>query len=1437
MDDKFELLEHLGSGSLGSVYRAKRLADDTLVAVKVRHQTNAPQTEIERMQREAHLAALVSHPHIVTMYSHGVTTEGISYLEMELLEGPSLAQELTAHGPFSLERTLILLRPVALALAAAHSRGLIHRDLKPSNIILHHPQDGGEAVKVVDFGMAKLDRVEPIEGQLNSGGWVVGTPEYMSPEQCLGHQADGRTDVYSFGVVLFELLTGTLPFEAPTVSGVLLKQISEHPPYLRRLRPELPASIEAFLLRLLSKIPDGRPSGMIEALEELESICRKWAVDRQDRFSQPTLMEPLDEVTAQAVNPVVAAQMHAYSARNAPTLVATLVDIPNAWELDERETLSGCFLRAAFCRRLQEAMIAKPAISPELPQGCLVMLELVGWEAWRTKAKVDDVEHALRYTGQLLRRIFGTSTLLGRYSESRWLVALALQDSAPRPSREPRSAKLRLTNTARKKILEFHRAVQAHPILGGSAHLVVTGGGALYGQGDVAEGLLPIALQRLLRARKNDRDLLIIGEDLDQLDSKKTPDMSAPSTGVPQEVIQRLNSSEECVTTTSQLRRFVGRTTEFEKIRTAFYKNVHGASYPAWILGEPGVGKTRFLDYIHEQFIAKDVFFLTGCFQEIGGEEPLRVLVDHLNGVLKNLAEENPENIPLTFGTLGDRIHSDFLGSSSDSGTILARASGFRPGTAETQKVEQFEYLTRIYCLLARLRPVMLCLDDLQWASPVTLEFISYLLRSSMQERVFVLCAFRQPDIEITDHPVRLWLRRTQRQFPGETLTLPPFTLTETRTFIETQLDGASVAELLVHRLYSETGGNAFYCAELVAALLGEGRISWNRSGWQLGGTEPLPVPLPVQEQVEALLAQMEPEYVAVYSQAALIGEVFSFELLSRITELNEKKLLDVLEYGIERGLLSEDDSVQDGYRFKQVMVRRVLSENLSQRRKRHLHKTLTETIATQYADRQFWLGHLAGHAFASENWSLACATALRAGRVAQRSKNALALLHAQRLYEIAYQSIKKMEQSDWRGENGNGGAASLSVEDARQQVRFHLDYSTLFESLGMLDLAATQVAEAHDTAEKLGADDLLAQTAVARGRLYEDQGDTTSALNAGYQGLAVLLQVEDTGGIIVALLLLGSLNQRIGRYQTALDQFSQALERAREQHNSNAEAQALCGLAATYHAQGNFAQALQTAKQSISLSQRERGQREIFSLQQAKNVLGLVYLDMGLYGHAGDFFRAALHSSQAGGYRFSEATLLASLGRLHLENAVQMFKGRFPTGSFTASNQPLVNDVALAGEYIKQAQRLAIHLGDAETQARALITSGYFSARQGKLPLALETLQQTLPLVRDMQRPVLEAQAYVAIGDIRYQLGQFAVGMYDRALAIAETIGHRLTIWQALFGLAVIAKNQGEPEKLNQYLTRGYEILAQMSEDLPPDLQATAFQREQTSLLRLGEG
>ena len=393
---QFHLVSLAGKGAMGTVYRAQQAKMDRTVAVKVlRGDLLKDDTAVKRFLREARAAARLNHPNIVTVHMVGESDEGVPFIVMEFLEGETLGAICDKEKVFEPRRALHVTRQIASALAEAHAQGIVHRDLKADNIILSAKRHEHDAVKVLDFGIAKLLSGEGGEiAQLTRDGTIFGTPHYIAPEQASGQEVDGRADLYSLGVILFRMVTGRLPFDGNSGMQVLMRHLRELPPRPRAIRPELPETVQDLILTALEKDRDKRwrsAEAFIAALDVVEKGLIAGNIDasktlmgiplppRGDgrntgptaKTTAPAQEKPPEKLVEKLLDPAATIVMKPL-ARDLP--LATPARAQVAARLDDpSQTRAGEQGLDAWAERAEEAVQRAGELDPEFSTGAMVL--------------------------------------------------------------------------------------------------------------------------------------------------------------------------------------------------------------------------------------------------------------------------------------------------------------------------------------------------------------------------------------------------------------------------------------------------------------------------------------------------------------------------------------------------------------------------------------------------------------------------------------------------------------------------------------------------------------------------------------------------------------------------------------------------------------------------------------------------------------------------------------------------------------------------------------------------------------------------------------------------------------------------------------------------------------------------------------------------------
>ncbi|HEY9785839.1 MAG TPA: serine/threonine-protein kinase [Candidatus Obscuribacterales bacterium] len=288
--DRFEVLAVVGEGGMGTVYKVREKELDKVMAIKLlRPEYAADESAVKRFRHEAQAASDLTHANLCALYDFGVSKKGSPYIVMDYLEGQNLADVLSKEAYLDVPRALDIFMQIAEAISHAHMKGVIHRDLKPSNIIVTKGDTGSELARVVDFGISKLMTPEGVEHDFTKTGDVVGTPAYMSPEQCLGKDLDARSDIYSLGCVMYEALTGKPPFAEDNAVKTILKQVKEPPARISQKFKylDIPFSVEVIVARCLEKDPSNRYQSMDALFQDLQAARQTLDVRPEKKKEKP----------------------------------------------------------------------------------------------------------------------------------------------------------------------------------------------------------------------------------------------------------------------------------------------------------------------------------------------------------------------------------------------------------------------------------------------------------------------------------------------------------------------------------------------------------------------------------------------------------------------------------------------------------------------------------------------------------------------------------------------------------------------------------------------------------------------------------------------------------------------------------------------------------------------------------------------------------------------------------------------------------------------------------------------------------------------------------------------------------------------------------------------------------------------------------------------
>jgi tetratricopeptide (TPR) repeat protein len=646
---------------------------------------------------------------------------------------------------------------------------------------------------------------------------------------------------------------------------------------------------------------------------------------------------------------------------------------------------------------------------------------------------------------------------------------------------------------------------------------------------------------------------------------------------------------------------------------------------------------------------------------------------------------------------------------------------------------------------------------------------------------------------------VRTWLRQMSRYGNYEQIKLAPLNEAEIGSVLGLMFGYIDISKSMLARLCKETKGNPFYLVEIVRLLLEEKVIQWSGENWQCQEVSEIRLPTSVVDLVEAHLAKLPAEALDIFTQAAVLGDEFTFDVLAAVTELDEDKLLPVIEAGLREYILKEEAaSHDDRYAFYHSTVRKVLYDRTSRRRRKRLHQQVGHKLEEIYADRANKIAaELVHHYYNAEDYEHALRYAVEAGNLAWR---ALAFSEAAKYYEWAEKSIRNLTAS-LKDENGQGNKSNSEILqlaacglhlEADRMAQYHLNYGRLFMQLGKHKRAEAELRQTLEFARQVRSLKLVGRAFTALGELYRQYGQLTRGLEYGEQGLAVLTSIEDTEWEVQALMVIGASHEGLGHFTQALENYQGALVLARKLSDRFSEGNALLGLGFTYYRLGQYEKAQSSARRALEITMQNSDR---LGQERSLNLIGMVMLEIGQYSDALQNFERALKIARDMSYRLRETAILNNIG----ENCRRQMRYQE------------------ANNYYQQALVIARETSDRAMEGAIVLNIGLLYQGQGNHEMALGELGNAQKLLRELGAKPNELEAYVSIGDSLRALGRSrdANESYQRALDLSRQSGSPVFEWRALYGLARCERMQGNDQAALKLLRKSVEVIDMMTSEL----------------------
>jgi tetratricopeptide (TPR) repeat protein/class 3 adenylate cyclase len=1399
--ERYRIIERLGGGGMGIVYRARDERLDRDVALKfLPPHLSADEAAKKRFLVEARAAASIEHPNICTVHEIGETNDGQLYIVMGCYDGATLDRRI-ANGPLPVDEAIRIALEIARGLAKAHERRIVHRDVKPANIMI----TGDGLVKILDFGIAKL--ADPAVTQAVG---IIGTLAYMSPEQAFGEVVDARADVWALGVVLHEMLTGRRPFDGPDEQAILyailtadLQPVDMAAPIAADVAP----AIDRLLRQALARHPADRLQSaheLVAELTSLEAIVRNAGVSTSSvvRASNGvgTTASPRRGIVEPRPEPVLGLAGERRHAAVVVTGIAYRQAMAERLGPDEMNRVASAVREIAT-----EVAVRHGGIVNHIVDTDLVLLFGVA------TSHEDDSLRAVRATLELHSRVRALQ-LAGSGKES--VAMRSGVDAGPLVAQRQRTGDRRFNLTGAPVDVALGLAGHADDdeiLLSPDAHRLV----ASFVESEPSHPLTLSAHQPSLTPHR------ITGESA---------------------VLSRLEIAER-----AGLTPFTGRSRELEALEELLAAAVAGDGGVAIVLGDPGAGKSRLLFELRRRVDRTETQLIIGRCDAYGGTTPYSPFVQ----ALRDLLGIGGAAGAITGAEVAERVRAvdasleDFLPLYC---ALLSVESAAHPLPRHLQgehlQAAMLEALAGVITLQSRNRPILLLFEDWHWSDEASRRALEQLADIAPAHPLLIVVSSR------TESGVQ-W-STTDR---GSVIHLRPLSLEGSTEIISGVLGAERVAAELAQQLHERTGGNPFFLEESCHALM-EQQLVVVRDGAAVAGEAMALMQLPetVQSVIRTRLDHLTPPTRDILRVASVIGREFTRAVLDELTDTtvhNNEGLAELRRTG-----LVQQTSVapEPSYRFRHVLAQEVAYDTLLDQQRVSLHAKAAAAIERRYADRlDEHRERLAHHCSRAGQWR---AATLHGIHSADRSHSLSQFADALAMLDRAREWAERIADDDQRRElladvffrqerlceTLGLRARQISIVEeliallaphggSSRLAEAYLRQGDVFTLLGRFDAADRSLATALRLSRELG--DRAGERNAARsfGLLRSHEGRYEEAVGTIEHALALDEELGETAGAAGDVASLGNVLRRMGRPRDAIE----ALEHARERLTRNDDPTKWCAvltvMACAHRDLGDDAVALRYLKEVRDTAiERRLPIMASFSLPAIGHMQlqqGDVEEGLATYRQAAELSRRARHANGLAQALRALGEVLLGLGRVeaavpHLREAADIFaqledretethlwqrlaaaceqcnrpaeahefwervhdrcEGSGDSGGEAIALEGIARCARLRGvrdeamALYERALRRAVTAGDREREATLRNTLGLLRWEDGSYGEALRQYEAALRLCRERKDRVHEGLSLNSLGATLLKLQRFdeARTVLEEAAALNASTGER---------------------------------------------------------------
>jgi class 3 adenylate cyclase/tetratricopeptide (TPR) repeat protein len=934
--DKYEILEKLGQGGMGVVFKAMDRKLNRLVALKFLATELTVNPELKRrFIQEARTASATEHQNICTIYEIDETAGGQFYIGMAFYQGETVKEKIR-RGPLPLEEAIAITAQLAQGLSKAHHQAIIHRDIKPANIMVTN--DG--VVKILDFGLAKF--TGPSDS--TKVAQVVGTVNYMSPEQARGGNVDPRTDLWSAGVVFYEMLTGRLPFKGDSERAFIHSVLNDHPILPTEVREDIPEEAEEIIIKCLEKSPldrYGSAEELLEALAKLKKALAKRAT--REAIGRGTAAERTRE-TERRLATVMFAEISGYAE------MLKAVDVEEA---------------------------------PQVISRCLTMLNS---SCQKYGGRVD------KLTENTLMVVFGVPESVEDAPRKAINAAIELRDSLARFNQEE----------GLKRPLTIQIGIQTGIVIAGPLGPGDTREYSVIGepvelalqlkdaspQGEITVGALTY---RSTRSEFDYQEL----KPLVPKDKRESVPVYRLLSARAKVYRARLGSERMIFS------EMVGRSRELDKLKLHVLKAINGEGSIVNIIGEAGIGKSRLIAELTQQDETKRVIFLIGRALSFGQNLSFHPLID----ILKSWAGITEEDTPLgSSQKLEQAIRNVHPEGVTEVFPFIATLMGIKIAGQDAKRIEAVageslekmitKNLRELIVKAAARRPIAFVIEDLHWADLSSIELLGSLYRLAENNRILFINIFR-PNYEDTSERL---LRTIRTRYPNlaSDIVLEPLDDSQCETLVDNLLHTKDLPDHIMGLIAKRAEGNPFFIEEVARAFIDDGVVEKkNGHFFVTDKIDSVIIPETVHDVIMARVDKLDEQTKSLLKIASVIGRYFFYSVLTEVAK-SVAEIDDKLEYLKEVQLIREQRRrAEIEYLFKHALARESVYSSILLKKRKELHLSVARSIETVFRNRlnEFY-GMLALHYSKGEDLEKAEEYLIKAGEEALKAAASSEAIH-----------------------------------------------------------------------------------------------------------------------------------------------------------------------------------------------------------------------------------------------------------------------------------------------------------------------------------------------------------------------------------------------------------------------------------------------------------